>query len=66
LRLLTLTTEEPSEKVDPVEDPETPQMKDEVKVMKSLTLNPSVKRSAHHHCRLRIESRPVENGSDES
>ena len=53
--------EEPSEKVDPMKDPETPQKKDEedalddtdvlqpetlVKVMKKLTLNPGAKRSA--------------------
>nr|XP_034357805.1 developmental pluripotency-associated protein 3-like [Arvicanthis niloticus] len=70
--------EVPSEKVNPVEESETPQTKDEeessddsflepealVKIMKNLTLNPSAKQSAHHRrfCHL-IESRPMENRS---
>nr|XP_034350058.1 developmental pluripotency-associated protein 3-like [Arvicanthis niloticus] len=74
--------EEPSEKVDPVEDPETPQTKDEedssydsevlepetlVKVMKKLNLNPSAEGPACRHLGLRylIESRPVENKSEQ-
>ena len=80
MRLLTLTTEEPSEKVDPMKDPETPQKKDEedsfddtdvlqpetlVKVMKKLTLNPGVKRSARRRSlRNRIAAVPVENKSE--
>eukprot|EP00073_Rattus_norvegicus_P017737 XP_001076514.1 PREDICTED: developmental pluripotency-associated protein 3-like [Rattus norvegicus] len=72
--------EEPSEKVNPVVDPETPQMKDEegssddsevpqpetlVQVMKTLTLNPSANQSAHRlSLRHRIGSSPVENGSE--
>ncbi|XP_034367221.1 developmental pluripotency-associated protein 3 [Arvicanthis niloticus] len=75
--------EEPSEKVDPVEDPETPQIKDEedsscdsevlepetlVKVMKKLNLNPSAKgpaRRRRRRLRHLIESRPVENKSEQ-
>lgn len=69
--------EEPPEKVDPVVVPEAPQMKDDedasadsevlqpetlVKVMKTLTLNPSAERSARHHSlSVRIQGRPVEN-----
>ncbi|EDK99693.1 developmental pluripotency-associated protein 3 [Mus musculus] len=72
--------EEPSEKVDPMKDPETPQKKDEedalddtdvlqpetlVKVMKKLTLNPGVKRSARRRSlRNRIAAVPVENKSE--
>jgi hypothetical protein len=82
LRLLPhrIAMEEPSEKVDPMKDPETPQKKDEedsfddtdvlqpetlVKVMKKLTLNPGVKRSARRRSlRNRIAAVPVENKSE--